>query len=237
MTDLRLILPVTGRLRWIVICTAVTVRAISARPEASPQATARWCGSCMLPGGPDPPAPIGGPGSSSARAHTLRPGGPGDLPTVALARGPHSARRARPRGAQLQLGLQPAKRAAGGRGPTPGRCCGLGQHASPLHRTGDWARVPARTVLAGMLVTDPQTRAACASCMLRYQARQLRWRTPGLAAASSGLVSARPTLLGASFACDIDPSVSDATQVRRRDATCRKLRQMREFNADICAKL
>ena len=157
MTDLRLILPVTGRLRWIVICTAVTVRAISARPEASPQATARWCGSCMLPGGPDPPAPIGGPGSSSARAHTLRPGGPGDLPTVALARGPHSARRARPRGAQLQLGLQPAKRAAGGRGPTPGRCCGLGPRASPSHPTGDWARVPARTALAGMFVTDPQT--------------------------------------------------------------------------------
>ena len=45
--------------------------------------------------------------------------------------------------------------------PTPGRCCGLGpralRRASPSHRTGDWAHVPARTALAGMFVTDPQT--------------------------------------------------------------------------------
>ena len=152
MTYLRLIVPVTGRLRWIVICTAFTVRAISARPEASPQATARWCGSCMLPGGPDPPAPIGGPGSSSARAHTLPPGGPGDLPT-----GPGPAQRSAGPAARCAAaaGVQP--RAAGGRGPTPGRCCGLGPRASPSHRTGDWARVPARTALAGMFVTDPQT--------------------------------------------------------------------------------
>ena len=132
--------------------------------------------------------------------------------------------------------MQPAKRAAGDLEPTPGRCCGLGPRASPAHRTGDWAHVPARTALADMLVTDPQTRAACSSCMLRYQARQLRWRKRRVAAASSGLVCARPTLLGASFACDFDPSVPDATQVRRRDAACRKRCQMREFNADICAK-
>ena len=138
--------------------------------------------------------------------------------------------------AAAAAGLQPAKHAAGGLEPTPGRCCGLGPHASPSHRTGDWARVPARTALAGMLVTDPQTRAACGSCMLRYQARQLRWRKRRVAAASSGLVCARPTLLGASFACDFDPRVPDAAQVRRRDAACRKLCQMREFNADICAK-
>ena len=155
MTDLRLILPVTGRLRWIVICTAVTVRAISARPEASPQATARWCGSCMLPGGPDPPAPIGGPGSSSARAHTLPPaGGP-----RGSAHCPGPAQRSAGPAARCAAaaGLQQAKRAAGGRGPTPGRCCGLGPRASPSHPTGDWARVPARTALAGMFVTDPQT--------------------------------------------------------------------------------
>ena len=155
MTDLRLILPVTGRLRWIVICTAFTVRAISARPEASPQATARWCGSCMLPGGPDAPAPIGGPGSSSARAHTLPPArgprGSAHFPGPAQRSAGPAARCA------AAAGLQPAKRAAGGRGPTPGRCCGLGPRASPSHPTGDWARVPARTALAGMFVTDPQT--------------------------------------------------------------------------------
>ena len=59
--------------------------------------------------------------------------------------------------AAAAAGLQPAKRAAGGAEPTPGRCCGLGPYASPSHRTGDWARVPARAALAGMLVTDPQT--------------------------------------------------------------------------------
>ena len=181
----------------------------------------------------------------------------GPAASIQLRQGPHAAAGG-PRGSQAAhcpgpaqrsagpaarcaaaaaAGLQPAKRAAGDLEPTPGRCCGLGPRASPAHRTGDWAHVPARTALADMLVTDPQTRAACSSCMLRYQARQLRWRKRRVAAASSGLVSARPTLLGASFACDFDPSVPDATQVRRRDATCRKLCQLREFNADICAKL
>jgi hypothetical protein len=134
------------------------------------------------------PPPAGGPLAADLSNRTRRAsrqypapprptrcrGVPGNQPT---APGPHSARWPAARcAAAAAAGLQPAKHAAGGLEPTPGRCCGLGQHASPLHRTGDWARVPARTVLAGMLVTDPQTRAACASCMLRYQARQLRWR-------------------------------------------------------------
>ena len=194
------------------------------------------------------PTPAGGPLAADLSNRTRRAsrqypappgptrcrGVPGNQPN---APGPHSARWPAARcAAAAAAGLQPAKHAAGGLEPTPGRCCGLGQHASPLHRTGDWARVPARTVLAGMLVTDPQTRAACGSCMLRYQARQLRWRKRRVAAASSGLVCARPTLLGASFACDFDPRVPDAVQVRRRDAACRKLCQMREFNADISVR-
>jgi hypothetical protein len=131
-------------------------------------------------------------------------------------------------------GLQPAKRAAGGLEPTPGRCCGLGPCASPGAVVSD-RRLGAASPPNGSCRV--LTRAACRSCMLRYQARQLRWRKRRVAAASSGLVCARLTLLGASFACDFDPSVPDATQVRRRDAACRKLCRMREFNADICAKL
>ena len=180
---------------------------------------------------------LGGPAASIQLRQGPRAAGGSQgicpLPRARTALGGPAARCA----AAAAAGLQPAKHAAGGLEPTPGRCCGLGPHASPSHRTGDWARVPARTALAGMLVTDPQTRAACGSCMLRYQARQLRWRKRRVAAASSGLVCARPTLLGASFACDFDPRVPDAAQVRRRDAACRKLCQMREFNADICAKL
>ena len=41
-------------------------------------------------------------------------------------------------------GLQPAKRAAGGWGPTPGRCCGLGPRASPSHRSDRRLPVGAR---------------------------------------------------------------------------------------------
>ena len=37
--------------------------------------------------------------------------------------------------AAAAAGLQPAKRAAGGVEPTPGRCCGLGPRASPSHRS------------------------------------------------------------------------------------------------------
>ena len=101
----------------------------------------------------------------------------GPAASIQLRQGPHAAAGG-PRGSQAAhcpgpaqrsagpaarcaaaaaAGLQPAKRAAGGVEPTPGRCCGLGPYASPSHRTGDWARVPARAALAGMLVTDPQT--------------------------------------------------------------------------------
>ena len=196
------------------------------------------------------PPPAGGPQAAdlsnctrrASRQYPAPPGptrcrgGPGDLPT---ARGPHSARRARPRGAQLQPQLgcsQPSalraawnqrRAAVAGWGRMQARRIGLAiGRASPPERP-----------LPGCSLPIHRLRAACGSCMLRYQARQLRWRKRRVAAASSGLVSARPTLLGASFACDFDPSVPDATQVRRRDATCRKLCQLREFNADICAKL
>lgn len=86
-------------------------------------------------------------------------GAQGICPLSGPGPGPHIARWAARCAAAA--GLQPAKHAAGGLEPTPGRCCGLGpralRRASPSHRTGDWAHVPARTALAGMFVTDPQT--------------------------------------------------------------------------------
>ena len=153
--------------------------------------------------------------------------------------GPAQRSAARPRGAQLHLELgcsQPSalraawnqrRAAVAGWGRMQARRIGLAiGRASPPERP-----------LPGCSLPIHRLRAACGSCMLRYQARQLRWRKRRVAAASSGLVCARPTLLGASFACDFDPRVPDAAQVHRRDAACRKLCQMREFNADICAKL
>ena len=198
------------------------------------------------------PTPAGGPLAADLSNRTRRasrqypaPPGPthcqGICPAVPAARGPHGARQPGSAVRSCSCSWVAASQARCGRPGTnagallrAGAACKPG--ASP-RRTGDWAHVPARTALADMLVTDPQTRAACSSYMLRYQARQLRWRKRRVAAASSGLVCARPTLLGASFACDFDPRVPDAAQVRRRDAACRKLCQMREFNADICAKL
>jgi hypothetical protein len=102
---------------------------------------------------------LGGPAASiQLRQGPRAAGGPRNLPT-ARPGGPHIARWAARCAAAA--GLQPAKHAAGGLEPTPGRCCGLGpralRRASPSHRTGDWAHVPARTALAGMFVTDPQT--------------------------------------------------------------------------------
>jgi len=94
-------------------------------------------------GGPAPPGP------------TRCRGAQGICPLSGPGPGPHIARWAARCAAAA--GLQPAKHAAGGLEPTPGRCCGLGPRASPSHRTGDWARIPARTALAGMFVTDPQT--------------------------------------------------------------------------------
>ena len=174
----------------------------------------------------------------------------GSVASIQLRQGPRTAREsarcpgpaqrsaARQRGAQLQLQLgcsQPSalraawnqrRAAVAGWGRMQARRIGLAiGRASPPERP-----------LPGCSLPIHRLRAACGSCMLRYQARQLRWRKRRVAAASSGLVCARPTLLGASFACDFDPSVPDATQVRRRDAACRKRCQMREFNADICAK-
>ena len=108
------------------------------------------------------------------------------------------------------------------------RAAGRGPRAKPSHRTGDgWRlrrRVPARTALAGVLPIHSM-RTAGDSCMLRCQARQLRRRKRRVAAASSGLVCARPTLLGASFACDFDPSAPAVTQFLRRDAACRFLQR------------
>ena len=104
---------------------------------------------------------LGGPAASiQLRQGPRAAGGPRNLPT-ARPGGPHIARWAARCAAAAAAGLQPAKHAAGGLEPTPGRCCGLGpralRRASPSHRTGDWAHVPARTALAGMFVTDPQT--------------------------------------------------------------------------------
>jgi hypothetical protein len=179
------------------------------------------------------PPPAGGPQAAklsncTRRASRQHPAAPGPAQRSA---GPA----ARP--AQLQLGCSR---------PSALRAIGNQRWAA----VAGWGRVQARRIgLAIGRASPPERplpvcslpihrlRTACDSCMLRYQARQLRWRKRRVAAASSGLVSARPTLLGASFACDFDPSVPDATQVRRRDAACRKLCQMREFNADICAKL
>ena len=66
-------------------------------------------------------------------------------------------------------------------GASQARCGRPETNAGPLLRAGAackpvasigpaTGRASPRTVLAGMLVTDPQTRAACGSCMLRYQA-------------------------------------------------------------------
>ena len=100
---------------------------------------------------------LGGPAASiQLRQGPCAAGGPRES-AHCPARGPHIARWAARCAAAAAAGLQPAKHAAGGLEPTPGRCCGLGPRASPSHRTGDWARVPARTALAGMFVTDPQT--------------------------------------------------------------------------------
>ena len=149
-------------------------------------------------------------------------GGPGNLPT---ARGPHSARRARPRGAQLQLGCSRPSALRVAWNQRRAAVAGWGREQARRIRVGPATgrASPPERFLPVCSLPIHRLRGACGSCMLRYQARQLRWRKRRVAAASSGLVSARPTLLGASFACDFDPSVPDATQVRRRDATCRKL--------------
>ena len=133
--------------------------------------------------------------------------------------GPHIARWAARCAAAAAAGLQPAKHAAGGLEPTPGRCCGLGPRASPSHRTGDGRASPPERLLPVCSLPIHRLRAAYGSCMLRYQARQLCWRKCRVAAASFGLVCARPKLLGASFACDFDREC----QMRRRfvDATQR----------------
>ena len=151
----------------------------------------------------------------------------------------HSARRARPRGAQLQLGCSRPSALRVAWNQRRAAVAGWGREQARRIRVGPATgrASPPERFLPVCSLPIHRLRGACGSCMLRYQARQLRWRKRRVAAASSGLVSARPTLLGASFACDFDPSVPDATQVRRRDATCRKLCRMREFKADICAKL
>ena len=151
----------------------------------------------------------------------------------------HSARRARPRGAQLQLGCSRPSALRVAWNQRRAADAGWGREQARRIRVGPATgrASPPERFLPVCSLPIHRLRGACGSCMLRYQARQLRWRKRRVAAASSGLVSARPTLLGASFACDFDPSVPDVTQVRRRDATCRKLCRMREFKADICAKL
>jgi hypothetical protein len=121
------------------------------------------------------PTPAGGPLAADLSNRTRRAsrqypapprptrcrGVPGNQPT---APGPHSARWPAARcAAAAAAGLQPAKHAAGGLEPTPGRCCGLGQHASPLHRT------------AGRLGALPRQNGSCRYARYRStDARGLR---------------------------------------------------------------
>ena len=126
-----------------------------------------------------------------------------------------------PRGAQLQLQLGCSR-------PSTLRAAWNQRQAA----VAGWGRVQARRIGPATGRASPperllpvcslpihRLRAAYGSCMLRYQARQLCWRKCRVAAASSGLVCARPKLLGASFACDFDREC----QMRRRfvDATQR----------------
>ena len=114
---------------------------------------------------------LGGPAASIQLRQGPRAAGGSQgicpLPRARTALGGPAARCA----AAAAAGLQPAKHAAGGLEPTPGRCCGLGPHASPSHRTGDWARVPARAALAGICSLPIHRRArlvARACCATKH---------------------------------------------------------------------
>jgi len=92
---------------------------------------------------PAPPGPVGRRAAGGPResAHCPAPAAPG-WPGRAVA-----------------AELQPAKRAAGGPKPTPGRRCGPGAACKPVASDWRWATAhtcPRQTDLAGVL-TDPKT--------------------------------------------------------------------------------
>jgi hypothetical protein len=86
--------------------------------------------------------------------------------------GPHSARRPGRAVRSCIWNWVAASQARCGRPETnAGPLLRAGAACKPVASIGPaTGRASPRTVLAGMLVTDPQTRAACGSCMLRYQA-------------------------------------------------------------------
>ena len=167
---------------------------------------------------------LGGPATSiQLRRGPRAAGGPteGICPLPGPPGGPGRTSLGGPRGAQLQLQLGCSR-------PSTLRAAWNQRQAA----VAGWGRVQARRIGPATGRASPperllpvcslpihRLRAAYGSCMLRYQARQLCWRKCRVAAASSGLVCARPKLLGASFACDFDREC----QMRRRfvDATQR----------------
>jgi hypothetical protein len=164
---------------------------------------------------------LGGPAASIQLRQGLRAaGGPRNLPT-ARPGGPHIARW--PRGAQLQLGCSRPSTLRAAWNQRQAAVAGWGRvHCAVQARrigpaTGRTS--PPERLLPVCSLPIHRLRAAYGSCIMRYQARQLCWRKCRVAAASSGLVCARPKLLGASFACDFDREC----QMRRRfvDATQR----------------
>ena len=163
---------------------------------------------------------LGGPAASIQlrQGPHAWPGGPGICPLP----GP-GARTSLggPRGAQLQLQLGCSRpstlRAAWNQ--RQAAVAGWGRVQAPRIGPATGRTSPPERLLPVCSLPIHRLRAAYGSCIMRYQARQLCWRKCRVAAASSGLVCARPKLLGASFACDFDREC----QMRRRfvDATQR----------------
>ena len=106
------------------------------------------------------PPPAGGPPTADLSNYTRRAGrrypappgpvgrraaGPGNLPTARALAAPAGCDTGSP-GRAVAAELQPAKRAAGGPKPTPGRRCGPGAACKPV--ASDWrSHVPARRIL------------------------------------------------------------------------------------------
>ena len=105
---------------------------------------------------------LGGPAAGAQllqgrSVDALPGGGPGNLPTARAPAAPAGCDTGWP-GRAVAAELQPAKRAAGGPKPTPGRRCGPGAACKPV--ASDWRWATARmSPLDGSCrcVTDPQT--------------------------------------------------------------------------------
>jgi hypothetical protein len=168
---------------------------------------------------------LGGPAASiQLRQGPRAAGGPRES-AHCPARGPARTSLGGPRGAQLQLQLGCSRpstlRAAWNQRQAAVAGWGRVHCAVQARRIGPATgrTSPPERLLPVCSLPIHRLRAAYGSCIMRYQARQLCWRKCRVAAASSGLVCARPKLLGASFACDFDREC----QMRRRfvDATQR----------------